>query len=72
MKGVYIVFLVLFLLFGYFLFKKENYNHYDTLYQAYTVPYQDLTFISAGQRPALGHYLRVDDDTGFSLYEMST
>lgn len=61
------IIIILFFVFVLWIFlKKENYTTYDTLYQAYTVPYQDMTFISAGERPALGHYLRLYNDEGLS------
>lgn len=62
-----IAFIVILIFLFYFLYSRnETYTTYDNLYQAYTVPYMDLTFIAAGDRPALGHYLRLADNDGLS------
>jgi hypothetical protein len=44
-----------------FCLKKENYQ-YETLYNAYELPFSGDSFIAAGKRPSLGHYLRTDQD----------
>lgn len=66
----FLILLVLIFILILYISQKENYTKYDTLYQAYEVPYTGDTFIAAGDRPALGHYLRLDNTPPFmSEYE---
>jgi hypothetical protein len=53
---IVILFMILF-----FCLKKENYQ-YETLYNAYNTSFSGDSFIAAGKRPVLGHYLRLNQD----------
>lgn len=61
--------LIVFIIIIFWIFlKKENYQ-YATLYNAYELPFTGDSFIAAGSRPVLGHYVRLSQDDGQSLIE---
>jgi len=66
MKEIIILVILFIVIFLFITFRKEGYTHYEDMYQAYEIPFSGDTFIASGERPALGHYLRLTEYDGQS------